>query len=199
MYAVVDVETTGLDPLSDRIIDIGIILADAQGKATDEFTTRINPERPVDATFIHGLTDEDLADSPTFATIAPRLANFLHGRILVAHNVAFDAAFLAAAFDRAGYRAEINANTSVCTMDQSRIYLPEGRHNLLACAERAGISSRPAHRGLADTQCALELFQHYLSAEQSQRRHTQTSQNRHGQPVLPASWLTAKAMSIRAS
>ncbi|MDO5723923.1 MAG: 3'-5' exonuclease [Flaviflexus sp.] len=196
MYAVVDVETTGLDPVSDRIIDIGVIIADNNAQPVEHYTTRINPLRPVDATFIHGLTDADLADSPTFEDIVQELADLLNGNILVAHNASFDAKFLRAAFERAGYTAIIDSHTSVCTMDQSRIYLPEGSHKLLACVERAGVPSRPAHRGLADTQCALELFQHYRNAEHLGQRHTQSALNRHEETVLPAAWTRAKPMRI---
>lgn len=196
MYAVVDVETTGLDPLSDRIIDIGVILADENAQPYEHYTTRINPLRPVGATFIHGLTDEDLRDSPTFADVADHLAQLLDGKVLVAHNAAFDAKFLQTSFERAGYSAKIDARASVCTMDQSRIYLPEGRHNLLACVERAGVPSRPAHRGLADTQCALELLQHYTQAEARGARQADSAINRHDETVLPAAWTRATPMRI---
>ncbi|AZQ76373.1 3'-5' exonuclease [Flaviflexus ciconiae] len=78
-YAVVDVETTGLDPTRDRVIDIGILLVDSTGLVQGDWSSLVNPQRPVDATFIHGLTDEDVESAPAFSLLLPRVVELLRG------------------------------------------------------------------------------------------------------------------------
>lgn len=187
-YAVVDVETTGLDPTRDRVIDIGILLVDSTGLVQGDWSSLVNPQRPVDATFIHGLTDEDVESAPAFSSLLPRVVELLRGRAVVAHNASFDIGFLNAEFARARYPVTIPRAAGVCTMDQSRIYLPPGRHNLAACLERAGITLPVKHRSIADAQCSAALLAHYLETELSGVRYADTAQDRHGNLVLPREW-----------
>lgn len=184
----VDVETTGLTAWEDRVLEIGIITADETGTPTETWSTLINPRRPVTATFIHGITDADVKNAPRFSQALPEIMQRLSGRIIVGHNVAFDLAFINAEFRRSLYPIVIPREAAVCTMDQSRIYLPEGRHSLGACMERAGIDRTVTHRGADDALCSAELLQHYLKAEASGTRYAQSAENRHGDIVLPKEW-----------
>ena len=96
-YAVIDVETTGLSPAHNhRILEVAVILVDNDGNKVYEWETLINPVRDVWATEIHGLTAADVYSAPTFDQIAPELGSLLRGRVPVAHNLSFDAPFLAA-------------------------------------------------------------------------------------------------------
>lgn len=187
-YAVIDVETTGLAAWSDRIIDIGIVILDSTGSTIDHWSTLINPSRPVGSTLIHGITDSDVADAPTFSEALPLIIEHLSGRIIVGHNVAFDLEFLNAEFKRSLYSVAIPRDAAVCTMDQSRIYLPEGRHSLGACLTRAGIDLPLNHRGLDDALCSAALLNSYLAAEADGRRWADTAHDRNGRSVLPAEW-----------
>ena len=76
-FAVVDVETTGLNPRTDRILEIGIVTADGSGRPTGEWSSLVNPGRPVAATVVHGLTDADVADAPPIAEVLPRVTALL--------------------------------------------------------------------------------------------------------------------------
>ena len=75
-----DLETTGVDSASDRIVEISMIKVDVDGNKTIK-TRRINPEChiPEEATAVHGITDEDVAQEPTFKQIARSLAQFIEG------------------------------------------------------------------------------------------------------------------------
>src|SRR3712207_1818935 len=88
--AVVDVETTGLSPRTDRIVEIGIVLLDSRGEVESEFETLINPGRDVGPTGIHGISASDVVDAPLFGDVAPHLRSLLAGRVVVALNALFD-------------------------------------------------------------------------------------------------------------
>lgn len=97
-----DLEVTGLDPEEDRIVEVAAIKLMPDGKKIEK-TACINPERPIpaEATEVHGIKDEDVADAPTFRRIARSLWKFLDGCDLTGYNVArFDVPFLAAEFKR---------------------------------------------------------------------------------------------------
>lgn len=122
-FAVVDIETTGLSVNGDRIVEIAIVQADSQVLHLQEWSTRVNPEGTVGSTHIHGITQADVANSPTFAQIAPTVAAFLHGRDLVAHNAKFDLGFIHNEFHRAGW--EVPLVPFLCTLSSAREYLPQ--------------------------------------------------------------------------
>jgi len=101
--AFIDVETTGLNPYSDRIVELSILKINPDG--TDEYhSRRINPGIPIppDATAIHGIIDEDVANKPQFSQYAKSIRNFLEGCDIAGFNVIrFDVLFLEAEFARA--------------------------------------------------------------------------------------------------
>src|SRR5699024_5391162 len=113
-FAVIDVETTGLEPSRERILELAILRADEQGRPIDQWTTRVNPGIPVRATHIHGITDADVAGAPSFADLAVTIGTALQGLVVVAHNAEFDIAFLRSEFARA--EMPMPRFTSYCTL-----------------------------------------------------------------------------------
>ena len=104
--AVFDVETTGVSPSVDRIIEITIIRVALDGSET-VLRLRLNPEVPIppEATAVNGITDEDVAGKPTFAAVAAEIYAFLEGCDLAGFNIIkFDLPLLEAEFERAGVR-----------------------------------------------------------------------------------------------
>lgn len=191
-FAVVDLETTGLDPSRDRIVEIAILLLDHEGKTEGSWSSLVNPGRPVKATFIHGISDDDVADAPPFYQLLPVVARLMAGRAIVAHNASFDTGFLNAAFARSGYPARVTSDALVCTMELSKIYLPEGRHSLVAACERAGVALDRHHRALSDASATAGLLRCYLEAETRGQRFSQRAVSRTGTITLPAAWLRAQ-------
>ncbi len=191
-FAVVDVETTGLNPAYDRIIEIGIVALDEQGEFLEEWTSLVNPLRPVTAQFVHGISDDDVAAAPTFAELLPEISSKLEGRAIAAHNAAFDIGFLNASFKRSSFPMELPLDAAVCTMELSKIYLPHGRHSLVSAAERAGIRLSHHHRALADAWTATELLRVYLEAETRGQRYLPQAMSRTGRVTEPASWIEAQ-------
>ncbi|HNI09135.1 MAG TPA: exonuclease domain-containing protein, partial [Thiobacillaceae bacterium] len=102
--AFIDLETTGANPVRDRVTEIGIVLVD--GDRVETWSTLVNPERAIPA-FIQQLTgidDRMVAGAPTFAQVADELAERLHGYLFVAHNARFDYGFVRHEFQRLGRR-----------------------------------------------------------------------------------------------
>lgn len=122
-YVVLDVETTGLSPNGDRIVEIALVRLAPDGRPIDEWTTRIDPEGPVGATHIHGITQADVAGKPRFRALAPQLASLLGDLPIVAHNATFDLAFLRSEFERAGW--DMPQVSSFCTLRRQLHLLPE--------------------------------------------------------------------------
>ncbi|MBM7825505.1 DNA polymerase III epsilon subunit-like protein [Arcanobacterium pluranimalium] len=100
-FAIIDLETTGLDPLTDRIIEIAIIQVDESLKEECRWSSLINPQQPVTGTEIHGLDDQDVRFEPYFHDLSGKIFSLLYNRVLVSHNATFDCAFLNAEFNRA--------------------------------------------------------------------------------------------------
>lgn len=195
-FAVVDVETTGLDPQRNRIIDVGIVLLNSEGVVEGEWQSLVNPGVPVEATFVHGLSDADVTEAPSFTALLPQIIELLAGRAIVAHNARFDAGFLNAAFARAHYPVTIPPRATVCTMELAKIYLPRGRHGLVPAAERAGIVLSNHHRALPDARTAAALLAHYLDAETRGMRFATEAVSRTGERTMPASWVEAQLAAL---
>lgn len=148
-FAVVDVETTGFSR-ADRIVEVAVVVLDDQaGSIVGEFATLVNPQRPMGATGVHGITEAMVQSAPAFEQIAGMLAGHLHGRVLVAHNLAFDQRFLTDEFERAGFC--VDAGIGVCTQQLT------GERLTVAC-QRRGIAIDSHHRALADARAAAALL-----------------------------------------
>ncbi len=160
-FAVLDVETTGFSPAADRVIEMAVVHTDATGVITDEWVARFNPGRPVGATFVHGIRDEDVHDQPPIGDLIPEIIARLRGRALVAHNAPFDMRFLRAEFSYYGW--QIPEVPVFCTLDASTRYLPHLRRRRLAdCCEAIGVDFHSAHAALSDARATAWLLAQFL-------------------------------------
>ena len=164
-YAVIDVETTGFSPAHHRIVEVGVVLVDDVGNLAYEWETLVNPQRDVAATEIHGLSAADVYAAPTFDQIAGELSSLLQGRVPVAHNLAFDAPFLAAEFERVGYAVPLSTTSGLCTMRLASCYLPASRRTLEACCDSIGCPVECAHAALDDARATARLLAHYMRTD----------------------------------
>ncbi|MFD0915457.1 exonuclease domain-containing protein [Pseudahrensia aquimaris] len=168
---VFDVETTGLDPVSDRIASICMIKANirqvAKGETiqADVFHTLINPEMalPKPAFRIHGLGDDVLSACENFSEQAGEIAKFAGDLPLIAHNIEFDLGFLTQAFIRTDIAGPI-FNLPFCTMDEMAEmvggqYAETGRISLKKCCGIMGIDfdRSTKHDARSDAMATLQL------------------------------------------
>lgn len=161
-YAVVDLETTGLDPLKHRIVEAALIRQRADGGVEDEWSTLINPGYdPSTSTRIHGLTTADLLDAPTFTQVAGEIAARISDAVVVAHNITFDTAFLTSEFTRIGDPPD--DLLTLCTLVLAgRFGAPTASLRLTDCADAEGVAINAAHTALADARTAAALLTRYL-------------------------------------
>ena len=147
-YAVIDVETTGLSPRTDRILELAIVRTSSSGVVVDEWVSRFDPEGPVGATHIHGITADDVLGAPLFRDVVPQIIERLSGMVIAAHNARFDAAFLNAELERAGWEIDDDV-PGLCTMELSGLFLPGlARQRLADCCSAAGVLLEGAHSAL---------------------------------------------------
>jgi len=163
--AVIDFETTGLDPLVDRVIEIGIVCFE-NGQLTAHNNWLVNPGMPVPeaATAVHNITDEQLKDAPRFEQLIPDLRAVLEDHLPVAYNHAFDRAFLHAELDRAAVPRKPSKHKSVPPAFVESVvwadplvwvrelYKDEKGHKLTDMAARLGIALEQAHRASHDAE-----------------------------------------------
>lgn len=149
--AVIDVETTGLDPIGDRVIEVGIIRFEG-GQVVETYGELINPERPIpaDSTRITGITDADVADKPTFAELAPEMVKRLQGVGIVAYNLSFDRSFMRNELERCGLGWPDEAPTLDPLIFARQFFKNHPRKNLGAISKLLGIPLEEAHRATHD-------------------------------------------------
>lgn len=181
--AIVDVETTGSDPVGDRITEIAVLHAEG-GALTAQWSTLVNPGRPIPGVIqaLTGISPEMVAAAPRFADIVGELEERLAGRVLVAHNARFDYGFLRREFERAGinYRAK-----TLCTVRLSRrLYRDAGGHDLDSLIERHKLECAPRHRALPDA-AALWQFLRIAAEEHGDEVVDVAARQIARQPVLP--------------
>jgi DNA polymerase III subunit epsilon len=159
--AVVDIETTGLYPGGDRLLEIAVVRVESGRQAAVVLDTLVNPNRRVAATEIHGIRDEDVADAPLFSDIAPLVVEALRESVFASYNVYFDARFVREELRRAGVD---QFPPHLCLM-YLRPMLGLGRKCSLrdACRE-SGVTHTNGHHAAADALAAAELWSRYLDA-----------------------------------
>lgn len=162
MYAIVDVETTGLSPKTNRITEIAIYLHDGQ-KITDEFCSLINPECkiPYRITQLTGITDKMAEEAPRFCEVAKEIVELTQDCILVGHNVAFDYNFIKAEFERLFYEFK---REKLCTVKLSRKLIPgQPSYSLGKLCDRLGLEHNSRHRASGDALATTLLLEHLLA------------------------------------
>lgn len=158
MFAVVDIETTGLMPeRNDRVIEIAVVLMDDKARIEQEWTTLVNPRRDVGATHIHGICAGDILDAPEFGDVADQFLGLITGRAVVAHNASFDMRFLHAELNRAGYAISSHP-PALCSMKWSGRLV--GPAKLQHVCEALNVKLTDAHSAMGDARATAEVLIH---------------------------------------
>lgn len=156
-YVCIDLETTGLNPKLDKIIEIGAIKV-IEGEIVDTFSSYVNPGRKLEERIVEltGITQEQVDDAEDISRIFPGLAEFLEDLPLLGHRILFDYSFLKkAAVDRK-YSFE---KKGIDTLRIARCFLPELEHRTLEYLCKYYQIPHHAHRALADAEATSKLYQ----------------------------------------
>jgi len=164
-FAVIDVETTGLSPRRNKLIEIHALRIDKKGK-TKTFSSLINPGTSIPSfiTRLTGITNDMVADSPPVSEVITNLANFLsEDDIIVGHNVSFDMRFLNHNFTEIlGRPIE---NQTLCTLRLARRVYPElCSYRLKDLCDELKIESDSFHRAGVDVEVTKELMYNLYDA-----------------------------------
>ena len=162
-FTALDIETTGLDPKLDKIIEVAAVKV-REGKIVDEFQSLLSPGRRLEEriTELTGITDDMLADAPMPAQVIGKLLQFIGKDVLLGHSVLFDYSFVKrAAVDLGMVQGEdynFDKMQGLDTLKLARIYLPElESRSLPFLCKHFGIPQR-AHRAMEDIRATVMLY-----------------------------------------
>jgi DNA polymerase-3 subunit epsilon len=172
-FAVVDVETSGLDHQRHRLLQVGMVHVDAAGHVLGEWETFVRLKWPlgrVGPTEVHGITRGDLRGAPRLADVIADVCDRLDGALMVAHNARFDGEFLI----RAAQRSHIDGSEArrlerrLCTLRMSRRLDPDRvrSHRLGDLCDHYGVNLDRPHDALADAHATAAILPHLLRAHE---------------------------------
>lgn len=157
----IDLETTGLSPLVDRIIEIAAMKITPE--ETTVFQTLINPQIPIPphTTAIHNITDEMVKDSPILQAVLHELKHFMADLPVVAHNAKFDMGFVVMGMQKSNL--ELSKNDVYCSCKLARhTHMELPNHKLATLVKELDIPLLNHHRATDDAFAALKVFLHSL-------------------------------------
>lgn len=160
--AVVDVETTGLSPEKDRVIEIAIVRYNPDG-SIQEWSSLVQPQRkiPLRTINIHHITDKMVDNAPLFEELTTNIYNIIDGCLFVAHNVDFDFQFIQNEYSRC-HRNMPRIIAKVDTLAISRKIFNFPRNDLQSLVVRFGLQSQVAHRASYDAFHTFQIFKMML-------------------------------------
>jgi len=165
-YAIIDIETTGGSPKTEKITEIAIFIHDGE-KVIDEYETLINPEMyiPPYITGLTGITNEMVAAAPKFFEVAKKIVEITEDTVFVAHNANFDYSFVKQEFKNLGFGYE---RKTLDTVRLSRKLIPgHASYSLGKICDDLGIVINGRHRAAGDALATVKLFEILLSKNEA--------------------------------
>ena len=170
--AFIDVETTGANPVVDRVTEIAILRVE-NGALVERWSSLVNPGMGIPPSIqgFTGITDAMVAGAPPFAELADGVRALLAGCVFVAHNARFDYGFIKNEFRRIGQDFDAPV---LCTVKLSRALYPQHhRHGLDALIARHNLTCSARHRAMGDTE-ALHQFAGIVAGQFAQQAVVKT-------------------------
>ena len=156
-YCIFDLETTGFNPDTDGITEVAVCKV-KNGEIIDEFTTFVNPEKPIpyNVQELTHITDDMVKDAPKMDEMIPKFLEFCKDSVLVAHNAHFDVSFIANKSEKLG----LDFKPYVIDTYEMSLELYNGveNHKLGTLVEYLGIPLEGAHRAINDTRATAKMF-----------------------------------------
>ena len=155
-YICIDLETTGLNPKTDKIIEIGIVKVE-NNRIVREWETLVNPDRKLEPRIVEltGIRDEQLSSAPQIEDVLPILLEIADDFVLLGHSVLFDYSFVkkAAVNQRMTFEKQ-----GIDTLKIARKYLADLESRSLPCLCKHYGIDHSAHRALHDARATVELY-----------------------------------------
>jgi len=160
-YVALDIETTGLDPSVDEIIELAAIRV-RDGVRSDAFGSLVRPTNRISGfiTELTGITNDMVSGAPRVESILPQFCEFVGGDVIVGHNVNFDINFIYDNLMRCSYQAF--GNDFIDLLRMARKVLPQlENHRLDTICRHFAVDTTAHHRGMKDCDMADECFRRY--------------------------------------
>ena len=165
-FAVVDCETTGVNPETDRILQLAAIVVNGEGEIVEEFETVVKPESPSDynhgAEHIHGISAEQVSQGMPLRQALEKLWDISEGNLFTAHNARFDINFIHAESKRVGLERQVDQYIDTLALSRRTDTEKERKHSLDALCEHYGIERERAHEAKADATATAQLLIHLM-------------------------------------
>ncbi len=161
-YSVLDIETTGLSKMTEKITEFGIIKV-KNGKKIDEFECFVNPEKTIPQRVVEvtNITNEMVKDAETIDKVLPRVLDYIKDTVIVAHNAVFDIGFIKHNADLLGLKFN---PTYIDSLPLAKELFPNfKKYKLGIIAENLGIKVDVAHRALADVDTLVKVLEVMLN------------------------------------
>jgi DNA polymerase III epsilon subunit family exonuclease len=165
-FAVVDFETTGIDPETDRVIQVAAIVINGEGEIVESFDTVVRPENPAQYTHgaehVHGISVEQVAKGMPLREALEKVWTISKGNVFTAHNAMFDINFLHAESARVGLENKIDTYVDTLALARRTDQDRTRKHSLHALCEHYGIDHENAHEAKSDATATAELLIHLM-------------------------------------
>jgi DNA polymerase-3 subunit epsilon len=156
--AVVDLKTTGISPGQDRVVEVSVVRIDPGQPARHVLDSLVKPNRKMAGTEIHGLTDADVADAPTFAELASDFLMSISGRVVAAYNAGIQVGFMQHELGQVGVRPAL---PHLCLMYMQPLLGIGERCALSIACQRLNIPYAGNHHAAQDSWAGAQLFERY--------------------------------------
>ncbi len=159
VFVCLDCETTGLDPVQDRVIEVAVIKF-TLGEILEEFEVLVNPNCPIPETSIaiHHITQEMVEGKPVIEEMLPKIIDLLGSHIVVGHGVGFDIQLLINAAQRSNIPCGLSQNRILDTLRMARQYGESPVNSLEQLRRHFNIPAVGAHRAMGDVMVNVEVF-----------------------------------------
>lgn len=163
VFVCIDCESTGLEPKTDRIIEIAVTRFTFD-RIIQQYETLINPECeiPKVSQDIHNISQEMIKGKPKIGEVLPQILKMIEGHIIIGHGIGFDIALIAAEAQRCSIPAKIEQQPSIDTLRLARLYGESPVNSLERLRQHFNIEAQGAHRAMNDVVVNIEVFK-YLS------------------------------------
>lgn len=163
IFVCIDCETTGLDPVQDRIIEVGVAVFTMK-EVLAQFESLIDPECviPEASIVFHRITDDMVKGKPKIHEVIPQILQMVEKKVIVGHGIAFDVQVIVNAAQRANIPTDILHNRMIDTLRLARLYGESPVNSLEYLRQHFNIQEEGAHRAMNDVIVNIDVFR-YLS------------------------------------
>jgi DNA polymerase-3 subunit epsilon len=159
IFVCIDCETTGLDLVSDEIIEVAVNKFTLK-ESLEEYESLIDPQKsiPAESIKIHNISEEMVKGKPFIKDVLPELLEFIGSHVVVGHGIKFDIEMIAKSADRAGFKHRLRENRFIDTLRLARLYGGSPVNSLEELRKHFNIQPEGAHRAMSDVVVNVDVF-----------------------------------------